>query len=59
MCAYEGKTFMRKPTHMTNGIGLRRLIKFGDIGAYIYTTKCDEAEGLVEEITTYTYTVML
>jgi len=27
---------MRKPTHMTNGIGLRRLIKFGDVGAYIY-----------------------
>jgi len=37
---------------MTNGIGLRRLIKFGDVGAYIYNiyvTESGEAEGQTKE----------
>lgn len=30
----KNKMFMKKPTHMTNDIGLRQQIKFGDVDDY-------------------------
>jgi len=46
---------MRKPTRMTNGIGFRRLIKFGDVGAYIYITESGVAEWQTKEYLYYVW----
>jgi len=46
---------MKKPTHMTNGIGLRQQIKFGDVGDY---NRSGLVEGQSEKYIEYTVDVI-
>lgn len=61
MCVQKkkNKSFMKKPTHMTNGIGLRQQIKFGDVGDYNRSGVVEVQSEKYIEYTTKLYIILL